>query len=152
MLTHQRVLDTFGYDPKTGFLTWKISRAGRRPIIPGSRAGRVRWDGRYRVIGIDNKGHLEHRLIWFYVHGVWPKQLDHINRDGLDNRITNLRSVTSKQNQRNRRELQKNNTSGYRGVHRIRDKWKAVAFGQYVGFFETKEEAATAVKLARGRD
>ena len=40
---------------------------------------------------------------------------DHISRDGLDNRLANLRPATHSQNMANRRK-QKNNTSGFRGT------------------------------------
>lgn len=42
--------------------------------------------------------------------------VDHINRDKLDNRKSNLRIVTNQQNQFNRK-LGKNNVSGCIGVH-----------------------------------
>jgi hypothetical protein len=49
---------------------------------------------------------------------------DHINFNGLDNRRCNLRVVSSRQNTINRR-LQRNNTSGYRGVEHRHGKWNA---------------------------
>ncbi len=43
-----------------------------------------------------------HRLAWFYVHGVWPKeQIDHINGDKADNCIANLRLADFSKNQAN---------------------------------------------------
>ncbi|GAH20073.1 unnamed protein product, partial [marine sediment metagenome] len=42
-------------------------------------------------------------------------QIDHINRDGLDNRKCNLRPCTNSQNQKNSK-LRKDNKSGLRGV------------------------------------
>jgi len=51
---------------------------------------------------------------------------DHINRVKLDNRKSNLRTVTRKQNQRNTK-LFKTNTSGYKGVSWAKNmrKWEA---------------------------
>ena len=42
---------------------------------------------------------------------------DHINRNTFDNRATNLRDVTSRQNMRNKTK-HKNNTSGKQGIYR----------------------------------
>lgn len=51
---------------------------------------------------------------------------DHINRDRLDNRKENLRTVTASQNLHNR-PAQRNNTSGIKGVswHKGAKKWRA---------------------------
>ena len=53
------------------------------------------------------------------------EQIDHINRDKLDNRKVNLRPCTHAENQRNR-PVCKNNTSGYKGVRKhIRGYWES---------------------------
>lgn len=64
-------------------------------------------DGKYQQIAWKM-----HRLVNNTPVGM---ETDHINRNKLDNRRMNLRSVTNTQNQMNR-NLQKNNTSGYKGV------------------------------------
>lgn len=50
-----------------------------------------------------------------------PMEPDHINHDTLDNARENLRLVTSQQNNWHSR-LQKNNTSGYTGIHERKNK------------------------------
>ena len=104
----------------------------------------------YRRIQLDGRKYKAHRLAWLYLFGEWPKgQIDHINRNSLDNRIANLRDVSQSENQHNRPE-QANNTSGVKGVHWHKQKmrWQAAIRinGKliHLGLFGTKEEAAYA--------
>lgn len=74
-------------------------------------------------------------------------ETDHINRNKLDNRKSNLRQVNSTINMLNR-GISKNNTSGYRGVYRQVENKKWVAHIQvknksiYLGTTNDKREAA----------
>jgi hypothetical protein len=75
--------------------------------------------------------------------------IDHINQKPDDNRITNLRLTTQLNNQQNRK-INRNNSSGYRGVSYIkaRNKWIAQKQlnGQYhhLGYFDNPEDASAA--------
>lgn len=87
-----------------------------------------------------------------------PRQVDHRNGDGLDNRRSNLRVVTLAQNLQNRVRPNKNaTTSRYRGVSwRSRDsKWvadvKLNRVAVRLGYFDT-EEAANAAAIAWRRE
>ena len=51
-------------------------------------------------------------------------QVDHINRDRLDNRRANLRFATRSQNQANK-GLQRNNSSRFKGVSWNKGRWEA---------------------------
>jgi len=90
--------------------------------------------------------HYMHRVIMCAGNSV---EVDHRDRNGLNNQRHNLRVCDHQQNQRNR-DTMKNNKSGLKGVswHKIMNKWRAVI--QYngrqlvIGYFLTKEEAATA--------
>jgi len=81
------------------------------------------------------------------------KQVDHINRNTLDNRRENLRLATSAQNQHNSPK-KRINTSGYKGVyfHSVTGLWhsRIVVQGKiiYLGYFRKKEDAAEAYRLA----
>ena len=79
---------------------------------------------------------------------------DHINRNKLDNRKSNLRLVSVRQNVINAGKS-KNNTSGYRGVWKqsyAENKWAANIKVNYkkisLGTYSTKEEAARAYDKA----
>ena len=52
------------------------------------------------------------------------KEIDHINRDGLDNRLCNIREGSNRINSNNKR-IQKNNTSGVKGVYITGNNWVA---------------------------
>lgn len=56
-----------------------------------------------------------HRVIWELKKGKCPPKLDHKNRDGLDNRIRNLRPASHSQNLLNR-GCQSNSTTGLKNV------------------------------------
>ena len=73
------------------------------------------------------------------------EQADHKNHDTLDNRRKNLRKATPGQNSCNRR-LRSDNSSGYKGVSKIGNRWRAVIHNGekniHLGCFKTTEEAA----------
>ncbi|OGG08966.1 hypothetical protein A2154_05200 [Candidatus Gottesmanbacteria bacterium RBG_16_43_7] len=91
-----------------------------------------------------------HKFIVFY-----PKSLtiDHINRNKLDNRKSNLRVCTQLQNNFNK-PRQRNNESGYKGVcwDKKAQKWRAAISVNrryfWLGYYDSKNQAAMAYNLA----
>lgn len=110
----QKLLKTHThYDQTTGIMTWIKPFKGR---VVGEIATKLSSNG-YLVVYLFGETHRAHRLAWLYVYGEFPEnQIDHINGNRLDNRICNLRDVTSSGNAQNQRLPSKNNTSGYLGV------------------------------------
>lgn len=151
----ERLRECFNYDPETGAITNRIYRGGRGPAgkeIPATASG----GHKYRRTQCDGVRILCHRIAWALHYGYWPEQsIDHINGDGFDNRISNLRLATRSQNGRNRGK-NANNTSGFKGVswHSVARKWRAATRinGRriHIGSFDSAEEAGAAYdRLAR---
>ncbi len=96
---------------ETGEIIYKISKGNRK-------AGQLAGHKTERYINVGRKSFPAHCLIWIYVNGDIPDgmEIDHINFNGFDNRICNLRLVTREQQTQHRR-TPKNNISGKKGVH-----------------------------------
>lgn len=96
----------------------------------------------YNVIGHNGKLILRHRLIASCFLGLninnVLEEIDHINRNKIDNRVENLRIVTTQQNQFNR------TAKGYTW-HKLRNKWCAQIClnGKKInlGGYDSEEEA-----------
>jgi hypothetical protein len=145
--TQERLQKLFDY--KDGNLYWKQTK-GR--ILAGSIAGTK--SHHYWQVCIDYVIYRNHRLIWTYHHGTNPKNIDHVNGDTFDNRIENLRECNKSENQHNRK-LNKNNSSGVKGVSwsKQKKKWRARVnldgTDAHVGFFDSLQEAKESVEKAR---
>ena len=130
------------YDSETGLFKWVNSKRG---LPANCIAGRTNPKG-YRVIGINTKIYMAHRLVWLYVYGEWPLlELDHIDGNKDNNRINNLREATRSQNQRNM-GAHKDSKSGVKGIHLTQNgRYRATIS---LGTFGTLEEAKLAYNEA----
>ncbi len=94
-------------------------------------------DGRYCM-------RLLHRAIMSAPAGF---EVDHIDGDGLNNQQSNLRLCTRAENMQNQRR-QTDTASGFKGVHRNHNKWRArIKTSEQslnLGTFESKFDAARA--------
>jgi len=161
-VTAEVVRDLLDYNPETGEFIWKTrnrkyfecDRYWKKfnTQFAGKSAGYSRPDG-YRCIRIFHKEYLTHRLTWLHYYGEWPNEIDHINRVRDDNRIENLRNVTSLQNKANRSKGLET-ASQYKGVawDKRPDKWKSQiqinGKNRHLGYFITEEDAARAYDRA----
>jgi hypothetical protein len=153
MLTQEYLHSFLDYDKDTGVFTRKV-KMGVANV--GDVAGYVTSKYGYRQIRILRKKYYEHRLAWLYVYGEWPvHEIDHINNNKCDNRISNLRDVTHAENMRTTNH--KVGRTGYRGVRISRDgkKYQAVISikGRCIplGTFDCPVEAHKAHLAARVR-
>ena len=116
--------DYVGY----GGLIWKQDRGTAKR---GAVAGTV-TASKYSITKLDEMPFPTSHGVYAIHHGVWPKQLDHINGDKLDNRIGNLRPSTSAQNRWNT-GISRANKSGIVGVFQRKDhddwSWSCVTHG-----------------------
>jgi len=138
-LSAERVRALFDYDPADGRLHRKdLSRRDRRATAKG-----------YFTITIDNRVYQEHRVVWLWHYGEWPKQgIDHIDRNPLNNRIENLRDVPQSENKQNQL-VNKNNKTGLKGVWKVHNVKSGAWIAQithkgkniYLGYFKTPEAA-----------
>lgn len=155
ILSQARLKELLHYDSATGVFRHRItSRHGQIP--PWSEAGNVHTLG-YVIIGIDGAKLRAHRLAWLYMTGQEPSHdIDHVNGVKSDNRWSNLREATTKQNAENT-PLRSDNSTGFRGVTfepkkglyraRIRHNGKLINLGR----FKIAEQAAEAARAARAR-
>jgi hypothetical protein len=153
MVAHEELLDMLEYYPRTGDFLWREHRSNRCSV--GDAAGWTTRSGHIRI-KIYGRSYLAHRLAWFYVKGVWPSLLDHINQNPADNRIVNLREASRRLNRLNSK-INSNNKSGYAGVcwHAATHKWRVCVNvdkkQKHIGVFVKLEDAVAARKAAIGR-
>lgn len=150
MITQAELKEILNYDPSTGVFTRKVktnNRVNVGDIIKSKDA-----QG-YLKVCINYKIYYLHRLAWFYIYGVFPKNIDHINRDKTDNRLCNLREVTLTENNRNLPQIY-TNTSGVTGVYweSKLQKWRAFIHvdnkKKHLGVFKSFDDAVLARKQA----
>lgn len=120
-----------------------------------------RNDGKYVVrVKIRDRNYRRAHLAWFLHYGRWPEsEIDHIDRDQLNDKIDNLKEVTTEEQQAN-----KHNYGGYKGfsVEERKDKvrskpWRvrSQAQGIELGNYESVEIARGVIDVywkERGED
>ena len=109
----------------------------------------IRYDRRHPKHYIESKStgkrvHLHRYLLDLESFSI-DKVVDHINGDSLDNRKSNLRICTLRENCQNQKEkcLRKTSKSGVNGIYWIQQhkRWRITYKGKYLGQTKTLEEA-----------
>ena len=144
-----RLRELFDYD--NGNLTWKEDK--KQIKLKGKIAGGIDNSprGGYRRIKVDGDLMYAHRLVWIYHNGDIPDglQIDHINCVRTDNRIENLRLVTSLQNRWNLKKTKgymfEKSSNSYRVRIQVNGKEK------HIGRYKTTTEARNAYLKAKDR-
>lgn len=147
MISIEYLKQRLEYNPHTGLFTWKKCAKNKFYRIGKPALGKTAKG--YGRIKLDGKTYYTHVLAFMYVHGYRPEGVvDHINKNKLDNRITNLRETTLSCNRINAKEnincktikgvlyMPKSNT--YRANIMINKQTKNL------GTYKTLEEAAFA--------
>lgn len=148
------------YDPDTGYCYWrhrpltyfnsKRDRNWWNNMYAGKKIGHLSKNG-YLRCSLMGSWYLVHRLVWYLNFGITEKDIDHINHDRCDNRISNLRLVNDSTNQKNRK-LNENNSSGHSGISWVekRQKWQVQiqhnGKNEWGGYFSNYEDAVNKVK------
>lgn len=122
-LTQERLKELFSYDQKTGVFKRKIPRGNQSlSAIPGTK---LHPSGR-KYMHVDGCTYFSYRLAWLYVYGRFPiNEIDHIDGNKGNDSIDNLREATRKINAQNKRTPMANNKSGYLGVNKRGNRYRA---------------------------
>lgn len=172
-ITPDELRRMLAYNPDTGAMTWRTRPASDFRATGGADAQTTarRWNGknagkpaltsgsRYLSGTINGMNARAHWVAWMMYYGVPPVyEIDHINGDGKDNRIANLRDVPRSINHRNRPQA-KETASGRTGVSwdATRKKWtariKVEGITKNLGRFDLVSDAISArVAAEQGLD
>ncbi|HDL7349031.1 TPA: HNH endonuclease [Yersinia enterocolitica] len=126
--------ECLSYNPHTGKLTWKFRPDNHFAFIFSARTWNKRFAGKeintiskgYVAFGLKGESVLAHRAIWKMTYGTDPLNIDHIDGNKTNNKLSNLREATNAENMKNMR-IFRNNKSGCMGVywHKAHKKWTA---------------------------
>jgi hypothetical protein len=146
VFSHDFLLHLFRYDRENGVLYWE-NPPKFHPQLKGRKAGAVQHHGHtdYWFIKINGVPRLAHRLIWIIETGSEPEgDIDHIDGNGLNNRFSNLRDVTRRQNCSNRQVHRNGKRAGYYFCKHTK-KWRTQCtidgVRLFLGYFDSETEA-----------
>lgn len=158
--TADRIRVLFVYEPETGLFRWRVKArcrvsGGGRGVQIGDIAGSKSKGKRWRL-KIDGQEFPAAVIAVVYMTGLWPSDdVDHRDRDPMNNRWGNLREATRQQNLANMGGFP--HSSRFKGVSfdkqtgrwraRIRSNGKLIALGRH-----SSEETAHAAYLKAAQE
>lgn len=149
LASYKDVAKLFQYDPDTGEFTYAGEFPRRKKTVGNKKLNKS--GNTYLVISCGGRGarrnFYAHRLAWVIHYGELPcGVIDHVDGNGLNNSISNLRCVTQSENLRNSRRRE--SKSGATGVREVNGKWQAriVVCGKEIslGVYISKDDAVLA--------
>jgi hypothetical protein len=130
------------YEEHSGKFYWVVDTYKLTPCK--KEAGTISGYG-YIVISFNNKLYLAHRLAWYYINGEPPKKsIDHIDGVRTNNRISNLREVTPRENSGNQKKHRKGGLVGSTYVSKFNKWYSQIVVNKkniYLGSYDTELEA-----------
>jgi hypothetical protein len=166
-LSAEDVAEVVSFDADTGLFRWKPRHERFFGSLRDCRKWNSRFAGKPALCTLSSKGYLAgrilgrtvkaHRAAWAVAYGEWPeRQIDHINGDRSDNRLSNLRQASNSQNCCNQRP--RPGASRFKGVspyfirERNTGRWLAKIYKDgreiVLGRFDCEREAAIAYNEA----
>ena len=143
MITQEELKNILHYDSESGIFTWLKTINSR--AVKGTNPSSIRSG--YLSLQYNKQKYYQHRLAFLYMTGRIPKEVDHINRDKLDNRWNNLRASNRSSNLGNINKYS-NNKVGYKGVRVQNSKYRAEISKEgikyHLGYFSDIVDAAKA--------
>lgn len=156
MITFEVLHDLLFYDEDDGCLYWRVRDRKYFKSDKSHKSWNNKWAGceagsRYKPksglteyirVKILGKSLLAHTIIWWMKYGYKPEMLDHDDRNGLNNLLSNLSLSNHSHNGKNRPKRPENKT-GVTGVSRASrgDKYVVTICGKHIGTFENFEKA-----------
>lgn len=150
-LPSKEYLQTLFEYTEDGNLWWREYKSGRNMAKPSGNEGRSQ---RYKKVTIDGVRYYLHRVIYQFHFGDLDvtDEIDHIDRNGHNNRVNNLRKVTHTGNSLNRK-IRGDSKTGYQGVQKVRNRYKTTLTidgkRKFLGYFDTPEEASKCYQQAK---
>jgi len=128
------------YDPNSGQIKNKKGITLNSKTSNGYSAIRLKKNGKQIVL-------LSHHFAWFWVYNEIVYEIDHINNIRNDNRIVNLRSVTSQENKFNNSKAK--GYSFYKKYKSWKARIKINGIDIHLGYYNTEIEARNAYLKAK---